>query len=266
VTFILHSGKPRALELHLDRLVRSATAIDVPLPARGDIADWITAAANTGGVGSVRLMATKGASKPDEYSKPQVFVIWQSLPLWPRTFRLKPLIAPWHPAGADGWVAVKWLSYSVNLHSTRLAKQSGFDDALLLSKSHANIKEKDSLPGVTQTDNSIEQFLDKHVLDGPNFCVGWTKNGTLHFPNWEANGLLQSTSQVLAVKAAKDVIQMPVSEGVYKLSEAIDSDEMFAMSSTRGVIRVESVGNIDMPDVSFSDALANAMDGVANDM
>lgn len=41
---------------------------------------------------------------------------------------------------------------------------------------------------------------------------------------------------------------------------------MFAMSSTRGVIRVEAVGNVDMADMSFSDALANAMDGVANAM
>lgn len=72
--FLLFSGKPRALELHLDRLVRSATAIDVPLPPRGAIADWITAAANAGGEGSVRLMATKGASKPDQYSKPQVII------------------------------------------------------------------------------------------------------------------------------------------------------------------------------------------------
>lgn len=252
--------------MHLDRLVRSATVINVPLPPRGAIADWITAAANAGGEGSVRLMATKGASKPDQYSTPQVFVIWQSLATWPKTFRLKPMIAPWHPAGKHGWAAVKWLSYSVNLHSTRLAKRSGFDDAMLLSESHANINEEDSLSGGTQTDISIEQFLDKHVLDGPNFCIGWIHDGTLHFPDWENNGLLQSTSQVLAVKAAKDVLQMPVSEGVYKLSEAIDSDEMFAMSSTRGVIRVESVGNVDMPDTSFSDALANAMDGVANAM
>lgn len=129
-------------------------------------------------------------------------------------FSIKANDSSMHPAGKHGWAAVKWLSYSVNLYSTRLAKRSGFDDAMLLSESHANINEEDSLSGGTQTEISIEQFLDTHVLDGPKFCIGWIHNDTLHFPDWETNGLLQSTSQVLAVKAAKEVLQMPVSEGV----------------------------------------------------
>jgi branched-subunit amino acid aminotransferase/4-amino-4-deoxychorismate lyase len=59
---------------------------------------------------------------------------------------------------------------------------------------------------------------------------------------------------------------MPVSEGVFTLGNALRADEMFVMSSTRGVIRVESVGTVEMPDKSYSGALANAMNEVANSM
>jgi branched-subunit amino acid aminotransferase/4-amino-4-deoxychorismate lyase len=60
------------------------------------------------------------------------------------------------------------------------------------------------------------------------------------------NGLLQSRSQALATEAAKEVLDMPVSEGVFTLGSALRADEMFVMSSTRGGIRVESVGNVRM--------------------
>jgi hypothetical protein len=80
VVRVLDDDKPRALNLHLDRLERSANAIHVPLPPREVVADWIRTAAKAGGCGCVRLMATKGASNPDEYSGPRVFVVWQPLP------------------------------------------------------------------------------------------------------------------------------------------------------------------------------------------
>jgi branched-subunit amino acid aminotransferase/4-amino-4-deoxychorismate lyase len=159
------------------------------------------------------------------------------------------------------------LSYSVNLHSTRLAKCNGYDDALLLAKPCVRNDSKGlDMDDQAEEYETIKHLLDANVLDGPNFCIGWLQNGNLHFPDWKLNGLLQSTSQVLATKAASDVVGMPVSEGVFTLGNALRADEMFVISSTRGVIRVESVGTVEMPAKSYSGALANAMNEVANSM
>jgi hypothetical protein len=150
----------------LDRLERSANVIDIPLPPREVIADWIRNAVNAGGCGCVRLMATKGALNPDEHSNPKVFVVWQSLPSWPKTSRLYPMIAPWRAAGMEGWAAVKWLCYSVNLHSTRLARRNGFDDALLLAKRCANLNHSKELglDNQVEGDESIMHLLNKNVF------------------------------------------------------------------------------------------------------
>lgn len=50
------------------------------------------------------------------------------------------------------------------------------------------------------------------------------------------------------------------------LSQALEADEMFVMSSTRGVIGIDSVGKVAVPDTSFDVALENAMDQAANAM
>jgi hypothetical protein len=114
-------------------------------------------AATQGGEGSVRLMATKGA--PNGMGEPSVFIMWQPLPTWAKTFSLLPMLAPWHPAGH--LETTKWLSYGPNVRSTSMAVDEGFTDALL--PAHA-------LPGATQLETAIENM---YVLDGPNFAVGW---------------------------------------------------------------------------------------------
>jgi branched-subunit amino acid aminotransferase/4-amino-4-deoxychorismate lyase len=83
-----------------------------------------------------------------------------------------------------------------------------------------------------------------YVLDGPNFAVGWfSQDGNkLYFPCWKKLGLLQSTTQVLAAKAAQDILQIEVEEGVYRLSDMMQAQEAFIMSSTRGIIPVDTIG------------------------
>ena len=44
-----YGGRPFAMEEHLDRLRRSAAALEIPLPPRGDLAHWVqTVAAESG--------------------------------------------------------------------------------------------------------------------------------------------------------------------------------------------------------------------------
>lgn len=62
------------------------------------------------------------------------------------------MIAPWRAAGMEGWAAVKWLCYSVNLHSTRLARRNGFDSKEL------------GLDNQVEGDESIMHLMNKNVF------------------------------------------------------------------------------------------------------
>jgi branched-subunit amino acid aminotransferase/4-amino-4-deoxychorismate lyase len=230
VVRVLPGGMLRAVDLHLDRLERSCEFTKCPLPPRETLQKWLQEAATQGGEGSVRLMATQGA--PDGImGEPSVFIMWQPHPTWPKTISLLPMLAPWHPAGH--WDTTKWLSYGPNVRSTSMSVDQGFTDALLLA--HA-------LPGAatTHVETCIEHM---YVLDGPNFAIGWFCKDKLYFPCWNKLGLLQSTTQVLAAKAAQEILQIPVEEGVYRLSDILQADEAFVMSSTRGIIPVDSIGD-----------------------
>ena len=67
VVRILNGGKLRAIQLHLDRLESSAKQISCPFPSRSAIQQWLQEAAEAGGEGSVRLLATKG--DPSEHQR-----------------------------------------------------------------------------------------------------------------------------------------------------------------------------------------------------
>lgn len=95
-------------------------------------------------------------------------------------------------------------------------------------------------PKGAQADDGLESLF---VLDGPNFAVGWAdESGALHFPDWRQLGLLQSTTQALAMRASETVLGRPAAEGVYQLSDVLHASEVFVMSTTRGCIPVHAIG------------------------
>lgn len=254
-------SKPRCLSLHLDRLERSANALDLPLPPRRDLEQWIRHAASQGGCpGIVRCMVTRGGGMQgyghhlgEELKAPSMtFIMWQPLPTQPESVRLLALPAPWHPGGFGGedFAAIKWLSYGPNIHSTRIAQKRGYDDALLLSRG------SDDAPD-----------SDRVVLDGPNWCIAWKRNdGTLCTPSWKELGLLQSTSCTIALQAAK-LMGMPVEEGTYTLGDIErHATAAWIMSTTRDVIPVVSIGTIEMtidPETRYN--LLQAMDTIVDE-
>lgn len=252
--------KPRCLSLHLDRLERSAAAIDLPLPPRHELEQWIRHASQMGGDGIVRCMVTRGGGSlgyghhlPDLHAPSSTFIMWQPLSPQPEWYRLLPMCAPWHPAGYmnnPDWKAIKWLSYGPNVHSTRIAQKKGYNDALLLARGCGD-----------------ESDAKKFILDGPNWAIAWQRNdGTFCTPCWRKLGLLQSTSCTIALEAARK-IGMPVEEGVYRLDEVEQhATALWAMSTTRDLVPVVSLGTKDFSiDEKTRSTLLKAMDTVVDE-
>ena len=80
VVRILNGGKLRAIQLHLDRLESSAKQISYPFPSRSAIQQWLQEAAEAGGEGNVRLLATNGDPSDLNTTPPTVFISWSPLP------------------------------------------------------------------------------------------------------------------------------------------------------------------------------------------
>lgn len=238
---LLPNGDIRGISHHLSRLQTSASAIGCPMPASETVTSWLKDAATTavssplntgaGSPGSLRLIATKGGQGVNNNDvSPSVIISWAALPEWPTSFRLFPLIAPWHPAGFPGWeTPIKWTSYGPNVLSTQKAKEHGFSDALLLSSSRLS--------------NSFTAPIEEsHVLDGPNFAISWIKGNTLYIPDTKELGLLPSITQDLMRQLAEDELGMKVDSGVFPLSHVLEAEEVYVTSTTRGVIPIFEIG------------------------
>jgi branched-subunit amino acid aminotransferase/4-amino-4-deoxychorismate lyase len=244
---LLPSGEIRGLDLHLKRLHTSATAVECPLPSPETLQEWLQQAATAassspfnigeGAPGCLRLIATKGGGTTGIHNHvlPSVIISWATLPKWPDSFTLCPLLAPWHPAGAPGWeTPIKWTSYGPNVVSTQKAKTRGFGDALLLSSLR--------LP------NSLTPNLeDCHVLDGPNFAISWIQENTLYLPDTDALGLLPSITQDLVRDLAEDKLGMSVKRGIFSLKDVLEADEVYVSSTTRGIIPITRIGSHSFP-------------------
>ena len=272
--------KIRCLEMHLQRLRTSATAVECPLPPTETLVEWLQHAAtaaiaspwNTGkgAPGCLRLIATKGSAAAggglDNHCPmilPSVIISWSPLPNWPKSFTLFPLLAPWHCAGAPGWeTPIKWTSYGPNVVSTLKAKAQGFDDALLLS----SLRLTQSLFST----NDPALLEDCHVLDGPNFAISWIRENTLYVPDTDALGLLPSITQDLVRQLAETKIGLAVERGIYNLKDVLQADEVYVSSTTRGIIPVHKIGSHSfsstMPRVKeLQEILAKLHDGTLDE-
>eukprot|EP00035_Acanthoeca_spectabilis_P013559 m.252712 g.252712 ORF g.252712 m.252712 type:complete len:355 (+) comp15920_c1_seq1:55-1119(+) len=254
-------AKPRCINLHLDRMERSASALDLPLPPRADLERWIREAAAKGGTtGYVRAIVTRGGGSSgyghhlgDRLdAPPKTFVFWQpSLSQTPKA--LMPMCAPWHPAGFGGldggWTTMKWLAYGANVHSSRLAKKEGFDDALLLAQ------------GYGVDDSRPSDDPERVVLDGPNFAVSWLRDdGVFCTPSWEALGMLQSCTCTIGLKAAQR-LGIPIDEGVHRLGEVQSrAKAVWVQSTGNDLTPVTRLGGLEMgEDSGFRSELLGAI-------
>jgi len=154
----LYGGHPFALADHLDRLERSASAIELPVgraALEGEI-DALLADFGTDD-GQLRILITRGGRR---------IAITEPLPERAETIRLATVT--YSPSVI--LTGVKSLSYAANMQATRLAQAQGADEAVLVTP-------------------------DGTVLEPPTSTVFWVSpQGVLRTPSLES-GVLQSITR-----------------------------------------------------------------------
>ncbi len=159
----LYRGRPFALGDHLDRLERSAAAIELPAQ-RAELAKEIDALidANGDADAQLRLVVTRGGRR-----------IALIEPLVEHTAGVALAAVTYAPTII--LTGVKSLSYGANMQATRTAKAAGADDALLVRP-------------------------DGIVLEAPTSTIFWVSGGELRTPALEA-GILDSITRRVVVEA-----------------------------------------------------------------
>jgi branched-chain amino acid aminotransferase len=160
----LYGGKPFALVDHLDRLVRSTSAIELEFD-RGALEQEIEALLSTAGPveGQLRLIVTRGGRR---------IAATEPIPPHPETVRLQ-TVTYCPTVILNG---VKSLSYAANMQSTRIAKAAGADEAVLVRP-------------------------DGTVLEPPTSSVFWVSaEGELRTPSL-SDGVLESITRDRMIKA-----------------------------------------------------------------
>jgi branched-chain amino acid aminotransferase len=160
----LYEGKPFALVDHLDRLQRSAAAIEMEFD-RGALQAEIEALLSEAGAveGQLRLIVTRGGHR---------IAATEPIPPHPETLSLATVT--YCPSVILN--GVKSLSYAANMQATRIAKGQGADEAVLIRP-------------------------DGTVLEPPTSSIFWVSpEGALRTPAL-SDGVLESITRDRLVKA-----------------------------------------------------------------
>jgi branched-chain amino acid aminotransferase len=199
----LYAGRPYALDEHLSRMERSAANLRLPAEVaalRTDIEGLLAAAGDVEAL--LRLVLTRGGRR---------LALIEPLPDHPASIRLATVtFAPTRVL--DG---IKSLSYAGNMLATRLAKERGADEALLVTP-HGR------------------------VLEGPTSTFMWASGGTLRTPPL-SDHILDSITRRRVMEAV-DVVEEPCS-----LDDLAAADEAFLTSTVREVQAIAAIDDAELP-------------------
>jgi branched-chain amino acid aminotransferase len=198
----LYDGVAFGRDRHLERMARSAQNLRLQLDV-AEIArdvDALLASADPGDA-LLRVVATRGGHR---------IVLLEALPMLPEALTLGYVtFAPVRVL--DG---VKSLSYGANMLATRLARERGFDEALLVTP-HGR------------------------VLELPTASFFWVADGDVLTPPLSEHVLDSITRRiVIEVAAAKERVATPV--------DLESAQEAFVASSVREVIAVRRIEEHDL--------------------
>lgn len=196
----VYDGKPFAFEAHLQRMERSALNLRLPLDlesVRADAARLLAHAGSGRDHDLLRIVVTRGGRR---------ILLTEPLPATRERVRLGTVtFAPTRIL--DG---VKSLSYAANMLATRIARERGFDEALLVTP-HGR------------------------VLEAPTSSIFWVKDSELFTPPL-SDHILASITRALVIEAAG------ATERSCTLEEIGEADEAFLASTTR---EVQPIAQID---------------------
>jgi branched-subunit amino acid aminotransferase/4-amino-4-deoxychorismate lyase len=204
----IYAGRAYALADHLDRLERSAANLRLPDTYRaeleGEIAELLTDRGGTEFDGCLRVVLTRGGRR---------LLLTEPLPPTPERIRLG--VVEYAPTRVlDG---VKSLSYAANMLCGRLARERGFDEALLVTP-HGR------------------------VLEAPTSSLFWADaSGTLYTPPLSEHILASITrARVLELVA--------VEERPCTMDDLRAASEAFLASTTREVQSIAAIEDIELPE------------------
>ena len=220
----LYGGEPFALGEHLERMARSAAnlrlELDVGVVERE--ARALLEAASPGD-GLLRLVATRGGHR---------LALLEPPPSYPETLALG--CVEYVPTRVlDG---IKSLSYGANMLAGRLARERGFDEALLVTP-HGR------------------------VLEGPTSAIFVVLGGRLVTPPLDEHVLDSITRR--RVLAAVDVVEQPVT-----LDDLRGASGAALASTTREVQPVHRIEDVELDpaDPVVADAVARTRERIASEL
>jgi branched-chain amino acid aminotransferase len=153
----VYGGVPFALDAHLARLERSAANLLLPPPSTDLVRDEALALlAQRGGPfdGVLRIVVTRGGRR---------LLLTEPLPASSSAESIRLGVVTYSPTRVlDG---IKSLSYAGNMLASRVARERGFDEALLVTP-HGRVLEAptSSIFWVDQTGTVCTPPLDEHIL------------------------------------------------------------------------------------------------------
>ncbi len=203
----VYDGRPFKLEEHLDRLERSGANLRLPVD-RETVATELWKLLAEAGTGpnhqAVRIMLTRGGHR---------IVMTEPLHHLPPVSRLATIT--YSPTIVlDG---IKSLSYGANMLMARLAKERGYDDALMVT------------PGGT-------------VLEATTSSIFWVRDGQILTPPLDDHILASITrAMVIDVVSETGIAGGSVSERSVDLDELMEADEVFVASTMRDVQPVSAI-------------------------
>lgn len=234
-TVLVVDGKPRELDLHLNRLIRSARMLELPPPDRAVwearvqqvVERWPWADSPEM---ALKLVYTRGVDGGD--GTPTGFALGMEITQKVRDQRRDGVAAVVLERGIDAGLAerapwlllgAKSLSYAVNMAAGREAARRGADEVIF-----------------TATDGV--------VLEGPTSNLILAQGRTLRTPPPNI-GILPGTTQAGLFRAAERAGWSVKIESI-NIDELAGADGVFLASSVRKVTRVHTLDGAKLPDSS----------------
>ncbi|MCK8616106.1 aminodeoxychorismate lyase [Gordonia sp. C13] len=245
-TLLVRAGRARGVRLHLERLVRSATAMELPAP---DPDEWRAAIENavklwtaehgTSDEALLRLVYTRG--REHGYA-PTAYLTVERVPERVASARADGVSvvtlergfsidlaakAPWQLLGA------KTLSYATNMAALRHAASEGYDDVIFVSSEGA-------------------------VLEGPRSTVVAVYGDTLVTPPTEIGILASTTAQ--AVFDLADAEGWKTKVEILRPEDLVAADSVWLVSSVTLAARVTHLNRYVMPVPADADRFSGLVD------